>query len=77
MVIVTGGEPTAQIASLELVDALRANERRVHIESNGTIPVNLPDDVWLTVSPKVRLHPKMAERANEAKLIVDGRVPFE
>ena len=37
----------------------------------------LPDDVWLTVSPKERLHDAMAERADEAKLIVDGRVPYE
>ena len=45
--------------------------------SNGTMPTELPDDVWLTVSPKERLAPMMARRANEAKLIVDGRVPEE
>jgi organic radical activating enzyme len=77
MVILTGGEPLAQTAASALIDALRADGRRVHIESNGTIPVALPDDVWLTVSPKERLHPAMAARANEAKLIVDGRVPAE
>lgn len=77
MVIVTGGEPLAQRATLALIDALRADGRRVHIESNGTIEVALPDDVWLTVSPKERLHPVMAARANEVKLIVDGRVPDE
>jgi organic radical activating enzyme len=49
----------------------------VHIESNGTLATELPDDVWLTVSPKERLAPEMARRANEAKLIVDGRVPEE
>jgi organic radical activating enzyme len=74
MVIVTGGEPLAQRATLALIDALRADGRRVHIESNGTIDVTLPSDVWLTVSPKERLHPRMAARADEAKLIVDGRV---
>ncbi len=77
MVIVTGGEPLAQRATVTLIDALRADGRRVHIESNGTIDVALPDDVWLTVSPKKRLHPAMAARANEIKLIVDGRVPEE
>jgi organic radical activating enzyme len=77
MVIVTGGEPLAQRESLALIDALRADGRRVHIESNGTIPTALPDGVWLTVSPKERLAPQMALRANEAKLIVDGRVPEE
>jgi organic radical activating enzyme len=77
MVILTGGEPLAQRETAALVDALRADGRRVHIESNGTIDVALPADVWLTVSPKERLHPKTAARANEVKLIVDGRVPDE
>jgi 7-carboxy-7-deazaguanine synthase len=77
LVILTGGEPLAQAAAPELIAALRADGRRVHIETNGTIDVELPPDVWLTVSPKERLHPAMAARANEAKLIVDGRVPLE
>ncbi len=77
MVILTGGEPLAQAETPALIAALRADGRRVHIESNGTIDVELPPDVWLTVSPKERLHPAMAARADEAKLIVDGRVPAE
>jgi 7-carboxy-7-deazaguanine synthase len=76
-VILTGGEPLAQTAAPQLIAALRADGRRVHIETNGTIDVELPPDVWLTVSPKERLHSAMAARANEAKLIVDGRVPLE
>ena len=77
MVVLTGGEPLAQRESATLIDALRDDGRRVHVESNGTIPTDLPGDVWLTVSPKERLAPEMARRANEAKLIVDGRVPEE
>jgi organic radical activating enzyme len=77
MVILTGGEPLAQRETSLLIDALRADGRRVHIESNGSIAVDLPDDVWLTVSPKERLDARMAARANEVKLIVDGRVPDE
>jgi len=77
MVVLTGGEPLAQRASAPLIDALRAGGRRVHIESNGTIAVDLPPDVWLTLSPKERLSDEMAARANEAKLIVQGRVPLE
>ena len=77
MVILTGGEPLAQAETPALIDALRADGRRVHIESNGTLPAPLPDDVWLTVSPKERLSPELARRANEVKLIVDGRVPEE
>ena len=77
MVILTGGEPLAQRETRALIDALRADGRRVHIESNGTLQTDLPDDVWLTVSPKERLAEAMAHRADEAKLIVDGRVPVE
>jgi organic radical activating enzyme len=76
-VVLTGGEPLAQAESVALIDALRSEGRRVHVESNGTIATELPPDVWLTVSPKERLDPRMAARANEAKLIVDGRVPAE
>lgn len=75
MVVITGGEPLTQRATSALIDALRADGRRVHIESNGTIDVMLPPGVWLTVSPKERLHPAMAARADEVKLIVDRSVP--
>jgi 7-carboxy-7-deazaguanine synthase len=76
-VVLTGGEPLAQRESSGLIEALCAAGYRVHIESNGTIPVALAEGVWLTVSPKERLHPAMAQRANEAKLIVDGAVPLD
>jgi 7-carboxy-7-deazaguanine synthase len=77
MVILTGGEPLAQAETAALIEALRKDRRRVHIESNGTVYSDLPDDVWLCVSPKERVDPRMAARANEAKLIVDERVPEE
>ena len=77
MVILTGGEPLAQTETAALIEALRADGRRVHVESNGTIYRELPSDVWLCVSPKERVDARMAARANEAKLIVDERVPEE
>ena len=77
MVVLTGGEPLAQAETPALIEALRRDGRRVHVESNGTIFTDLPDDVWLCVSPKERVDPRMALRANEAKLIVDKRVPEE
>ena len=77
MVVLTGGEPLAQSQTPALIDALRRDGRRVHVESNGTIFTELSDDVWLCVSPKERVDPRMAQRANEAKLIVDERVPEE
>jgi 7-carboxy-7-deazaguanine synthase len=76
-IVLTGGEPFAQAETPALIDALRADGRRVHVESNGTIYASLPDDVWLCVSPKERVDPRMAARADEAKLIVDRRVPEE
>jgi 7-carboxy-7-deazaguanine synthase len=77
MIVLTGGEPLAQAETPVLIDALRHDGRRVHIESNGTIFTELPSDVWLCVSPKERVDPRMARRADEAKLIVDERVPEE
>jgi organic radical activating enzyme len=77
MVVLTGGEPLAQRGTADLIEALRRDGRRVHIESNGSIQLALPPDVWLAVSPKERLDPVMAARANEVKLIVDGRIPHE
>ena len=77
MVILTGGEPLVQAETPALIEALRSDGRRVHIESNGTIYSELPGDVWLCVSPKERVDARMAARANEAKLIVDERVPEE
>jgi 7-carboxy-7-deazaguanine synthase len=76
-VILTGGEPLAQAQAPALIEALRRDGRRVHVESNGTIYVPLPDDVWLCVSPKERVDERMAARADEAKFIVDERVPEE
>lgn len=75
MVVLTGGEPLAQSEAVDLIEALRRDGRRVHIESNGTIAAELPADVWLCVSPKERVDARMAKRANEVKLIVDGGVP--
>jgi 7-carboxy-7-deazaguanine synthase len=77
MVVLTGGEPLAQTETPALIEALRRDGRRVHVESNGTIFTELPDDVWLCVSPKERVDPRMAKRANEAKLIVRESVPEE
>jgi 7-carboxy-7-deazaguanine synthase len=77
MVVLTGGEPLAQAEALALIEALQRDGRRVHVESNGTIFTGLSADVWLCVSPKERVDPRMAQRADEVKLIVDERVPEE
>ena len=74
----SGDKYVAQRETADLIEALRADGRRVHVESNGTIFAPLPEGVWLCVSPKERVDPRMAARADEAKLIVeDERVPEE
>ena len=77
MVVLTGGEPLAQADAPALIDALRRDGRRVHVESNGTVATDLPSEVWLCVSPKERLDPRMAQRADEVKLVVDGEIPSQ
>lgn len=73
-VVLTGGEPTLHNLG-PLVEALHGDRRRVHIETNGTRPVH-PDIDWVTCSPKTlssgpeaALHPSMASRADELKIV--------
>ncbi len=70
-VILTGGEPAMQIDDA-LVDALHAAGCRIHVETNGSLP--LPEGIdWVTCSPKdrdIRL-----SRADEVKLVFTGEDP--
>jgi organic radical activating enzyme len=77
VVVVTGGEPTLQWDE-PLARALFAAGFRVHMESNGTRPLQALVD-WLTISPKPQfhdgrfhLHPTLP--ASEVKVIVDDTV---
>lgn len=79
MVVVTGGEPTLQWDA-DLSATLRAAGFAVHMETNGTRPLNAPVD-WLTVSPKPQFHEK-SERLepldpSECKVVVDSSVTDE
>lgn len=50
VVVVTGGEPALQLTQ-SLVDRLHLARRRVHVETNGSLP--LPEGIdWVTCSPK-------------------------
>lgn len=65
MVIFTGGEPLLQLDH-HLVTALRAEGFYTALETNGTLPLDLPID-WVCVSPKtptVRI-----QHGNELKLV--------
>jgi len=71
-VVLTGGEPAAQdIRPLCL--ALIALGKTVQLETSGTYPIDVPHDVWVTVSPKINkpggrvVLPDAMYRANEIK----------
>lgn len=71
-VIVTGGEPALQIDA-PLVEALHQAGFRIHIETNGSLP--LPDGIdWVTVSPKdgQEGHYAVAE-PDEVKIVYQGQ----
>lgn len=71
-VVITGGEPALQLTD-SLVAALHAAGRRVHVETNGSLP--LPEAVdWVTCSPKEP--PYGICRIDELKLLfTDGVDP--
>lgn len=78
-VILTGGEPLIQKNVYHLIIALKEYGRRVNIETSGAKWVSLPEDVWVTLSPKEHLNSnylidkKWWKRANEIKLVIsDG-----
>lgn len=64
-VVVTGGEPALQLTG-GLIDLLHRAGKKVHVETNGSLP--LPDGVdWVTCSPK---EPPLAiGRIDELKLL--------
>lgn len=65
-VVLTGGEPLLQVDD-RLVSALHQADFEIAIETNGTLPVELPID-WITVSPKGATH--LAQKSgNELKLV--------
>lgn len=55
-IVLTGGEPLIQKDIEVLIQKLFELHYEIHIESNGTVELNLPGDlrgsIWLTISPK-------------------------
>lgn len=51
-VVITGGEPLAQSIA-PFCELLLADGRLVQVETSGTYEARVPDDVFVTVSPKV------------------------
>jgi organic radical activating enzyme len=71
----TGGEPMLQL-DVELLQALRAKEWRVAVETNGTLAADFGDVPidHLVVSPKLGSATKLT-RAHELKVVVPGAAP--
>lgn len=66
IVVITGGEPALQLTP-SLVEALHAAGRRVHIETNGSLP--LPEGIdWVTCSPKTP--PYNIRHVDELKVVL-------
>jgi 7-carboxy-7-deazaguanine synthase (Cx14CxxC type) len=75
-VVCTGGEPLLQLDP-PLIDALRARDFAVAIETNGTIPP--PNGIdWVCVSPKAGA-PVVVTSGDELKIVVpqDGLDPLD
>lgn len=65
-VVCTGGEPMLQL-DRDLVDAFHEQGFEVGIETNGTIPIDLPLD-WICVSPKENTT-ILQRQGNELKIV--------
>lgn len=82
-VVITGGEPFIhkELPDLcsELIDYAC---KSIQIETSGHLWIDLPDYIWITLSPKEHLTGKTVddrfwERANEFKFIVGNCADFE
>lgn len=74
IVVFTGGEPAMQLTR-SLVGKLHRLHKRVHVETNGTLP--LPPNVdWVTLSPKDLFLGTSAkprpQAVDEVKVLFDG-----
>lgn len=78
-VIISGGEPMANPHLPELIDELLTANKKISIETSGAYWQELPDSVWITLSPKEHLFSErdravisdeMWSRCNEIKLII-------
>jgi organic radical activating enzyme len=74
VITITGGEPFVQRDLLPLCEALLPLKRRIKVETNGTIFINLPREIYLAVSPKppdFRIDRRFSGRIGELKFVVD------
>ncbi|MDD3806839.1 MAG: 7-carboxy-7-deazaguanine synthase QueE [Candidatus Marinimicrobia bacterium] len=74
-VILTGGEPLLQPLQ-RLIEELKKNSFKIHLETNGTFPV-LPEYFdWVTVSPKTK-SPAVVVCDELRVLLKKGEIPHD
>lgn len=77
-VVISGGEPFIHNNLPELVQILLEAGKQVSIETSGSVWQKVPEDVWITLSPKQHVNPKYPVqhpfwmRANEVKLVISN-----
>jgi 7-carboxy-7-deazaguanine synthase len=76
-IVITGGEPMAQPEEVKrLCHYATSQGFSVQIETSGTYPIDVPSNIWVTVSPKIGMPGKRkvlkdsAQRADEIKFPV-------
>jgi len=82
MVVISGGEPFIHKDLPELCEDLLNADKDVSIETSGCYWKNIPNDVFVTLSPKEHLNPKFPvldmlwQRANELKIVISKTEDF-
>jgi organic radical activating enzyme len=76
-VVITGGEP-AMYDLVPLVEALKSNQKIVHIETSGAYLINANID-WICVSPKKFKAPLVENiaKADELKIVIFNKHDFD
>lgn len=74
-VVISGGEPAIHPGLGALIASLQAANKQVHLETSGAFWQAIPDEVWVTLSPKAHVsrypvEPNVWNRANEFKLVI-------
>ena len=74
-IVISGGEPLIHRGILGLIDSLLAKNYRVYVETSGSHWQDLPESVWITLSPKEHISQYPTDdrfwaRANEIKIVI-------
>ena len=83
LIVISGGEPFIHKKLPELCAYLIRNGKDVAIETSGAFWLEVPKEVFITLSPKEHLNPKMPvkeqfwTRANELKIVISAIEDFE